>query len=97
MTMLKLYHKTRLIGTISNITPEDTFEMSGDIALTTAAAEYKPLFSYLTNEEALTSGAEPPFDKAYLDDWFLENEQGVRKEIGCPGIYYAEGEILWRE
>ena len=48
-------------------------------------------------EEALTSGAAPPFDKAYLDDWFLEDETGAKKEIGCPGIYFEDKEVFWRE
>lgn len=96
MTMLKLYHGEKLIGTISNVTVEDQFNMSGDIELTSAADAYKPVFSYLTDEDALTSGAPLPFDKSYLDHWSLE-ENDIRREIGCPGIYYEEGEVLWNE
>lgn len=94
---MKLYHKDRLIGTVTNITPEDTFDMSGDIELSPIAEEYKAMFAYLTDEDSLNSGAEPPFEESYLDDWFLEDEHGVRKEIGCPGIYYEDREVLWRE
>jgi len=97
MTALKLYHKDKLIGTISNVAPEDTFEMSGDIELTPLADQYKPVFAYLTNEESLTSGVAPPFDKEYFDDWFLEDELGGKKEIACPGIYYHDKEIFWRD
>ncbi|HEY9869384.1 MAG TPA: hypothetical protein V6D08_09480 [Candidatus Obscuribacterales bacterium] len=95
--MIKLYHKDKLIGTITNVGAEDAFEMSGDIDLTPAADEYRPVFAYLTDEEAIVSGAKPPFDQAYLDNWFLEDEQGVRKEILCPGIYYDDKEVFWRE
>lgn len=54
VTTVKLYHKDKLIGTISNVAPEDTFEMSGDIELTPEADLYRPVFVYLTNGDALT-------------------------------------------
>lgn len=97
MTVLKLYHKEELIGTISNVAPEDTFEMSGDIALTVAALHYKRMFEYLTDEEALSNGATPPFEEQLMEDWFIEDESGHRREIACPGIYFDDNEILWRE
>jgi hypothetical protein len=97
MTTLKLYHKNNLIGTISNVAPEDTFEMSGDIELTSLSEQYRPMFTYLTDEDALKSGADLPFDEEYLGDWFLEDDLGERKEIACPGIYYEDNEVFWRE
>ena len=80
MTELKLYHKDNLIGTISNVAPEDTFEMSGSIELTPLSEKYKPMFVYLANEETLTSGADLPFDESDLDNWFLENEKGEKRK-----------------
>ncbi len=97
MTILKLYHKDELIGTISNVAPEDTFEMSGDIALTAAALNYKRMFEYLTDEEALLSGATPPFEELFLEECYIEDESGKRREIACPGVYFADNEIFWRE
>jgi hypothetical protein len=97
MNILKLYHKDELIGTITNVVPEDTFEMSGDIKLTSLADQYKPMFAYLTNQDTHTSGGLLPFDEVYLDHWFLEDEQGVKREIVCPGIYYEDKEVFWRE
>lgn len=97
MSVLKLYHKQHLIGEISNAAPEDTFEMSGDIQLTPVADQYKPMMTYLTDEEALKSGATPPFEEAMTEDWFLEDESGARKEIGCPAIYFQDNEVFWRE
>jgi hypothetical protein len=97
MTILKLYHKDRLIGLISNIAPEDTFEMSGDIALTAVAQEYKEKFAYLSDEDALTNGTNPPFDESFLNGWYLEQPDGERKPIDCPGICFPDGEVFWRE
>ncbi|HEY9685058.1 MAG TPA: hypothetical protein V6C86_26015 [Oculatellaceae cyanobacterium] len=48
---------------ISNVTPEDTFEMSGDIEPTSLADQYRPMLTYPTDEDALKSGADLPFDE----------------------------------
>ncbi len=96
MTSAKLYHNNVLIGTISNVAPEDMFEMSGDIELTAEGTPYRKIFSFLTDEEAMTSGCELPFDESYLDHWSIEDENGHRTEIMTPGVY-ENGEIIWRE
>lgn len=36
MTELKLYHGNTRIGVVSNIAPEDNYEMRGDITVTAA-------------------------------------------------------------
>lgn len=95
--MMKLYHKNTLIGSITNASPEDMFEMSGDIHLTREAEVYRSVFEFLTDEERMSSGAEPPFAAEYLEGWFLEDEDGNRKEIVCPGIYFDDREVFWRE
>ncbi|MCA9802576.1 MAG: hypothetical protein KC777_11460, partial [Cyanobacteria bacterium HKST-UBA02] len=84
---LKLYLKDVLVVTITHITTFDTFEKSSRIALTPAAEKFKPVFSNLTDEKSLTSGAPLPFDESFLDEWFLVDENCARKEIGGPGIY----------
>lgn len=96
MTTLKLYQKVTFVGTITNIASEDTFDMSGDIELSNQAEKYTAMFAYLTDEEAMQSGAELPFDPALLDDWYLEDEHGIKTEIPCPGIYLEDKEIHWR-
>ncbi len=95
MSELKLYHRDVLIGTISNIAPEDNYEMNGDIALTADFQKYKNVFSYLLADDGLTPGGEPPFDESYFEGWYLEDEHGIRKPIDIPAI--EKNEIIWRE
>lgn len=95
MVKLKLYHGENLIGVISNVAPEDNYEMNGDIQLMPVFEKYKPLFSCLLANDGLTTGGELPFDDSYLEGWFLLDESGNRKPIDIPAI--ENNEIIWRE
>ena len=95
MANLKLFHGPVLIGTISNITPEDMFEMSGDIQLTPEFEGYKPIFSFLLSNDGITDGSDPPFEESYFDNWALEDESGKQQLIDIPSI--ENGEVMWRE
>jgi hypothetical protein len=95
MANLKLFHGPVLIGTISNITPEDMFEMSGDIQLTPEFERYKPIFSFLLSNDGLTDGSDPPFEESYFDNWLLEDESGKQQPIDIPSI--EDGEVMWRD
>lgn len=90
---LKLFHKDKLIGTIENpMSDESAFV--GDITLTQAADDYKELFAFFNDDEKRWA-AEPPFSPEWLSNWFVEEENGKRKEIEVP-VINAEGEIWWR-
>ncbi len=93
--LMRLYRKKELLGVISNITPEDNFEMSGDIELTESFSKYQPLFDYLHSNDGLTPGGKFPFEEALFDDWEIEDESGQRTAIAIPAI--EAGEIIWRE
>jgi len=95
MTDLKLYHENTLIGTITNVAPEDMFQRSGDIELTTAFESYKHVFEYLLANDGLTDGSPQPFDDSYYHNWFLEDIDGKRIEIFIPAI--ENGEVIWRD
>lgn len=95
MKNLKLYHNNTLIGLISNVTPEDNFESSGDIALTDEFEKYKPIFDYLLANDGKSDGSPQPFSDSFFDDWFLEDEEGKRVLIGIPAI--ENGEVIWRD
>lgn len=95
MSELKLYHGNVLIGMISNITPEDLFERSGDIALTSEFEKYKHVFEYLFANDGQTDGSPQPFDDSYFENWFLEDADGKRVLIYIPSI--ENGEIMWRD
>jgi hypothetical protein len=90
--VFKLYHRTKLIGIIKNVFV-DGLEMGGDVELAAEAEPYKPLFAFLTDDEKAMQ--EPPFPESMLEGWFIEDEQGVRREIGAPAIS-AEMEVYWR-
>lgn len=91
---MKLYHGTKLIGILSNITPEDMFLMSADIEVTPEFEEYKPIFEFLLSNDGLTDGSDP-YEDAVYENWSLEDQDGKRQAIGIPAI--ENGEIMWRE
>lgn len=95
MNKLKLYHGNVFIGLISNIAPEDNYEMSGNIELSADFETYKPIFSYLLANDGLTTGEEPLFDNGYFEGWYLKDETGEEKTIPIPAI--DNNEIIWRE
>ena len=95
MNKLKLYHRAVLIGTVSNIVPEDNYQMCGDIELTSEFENYKPIFSYLLANDGLTTGEEPPFDDSYFEGWYLKDENGDEKAIDIPAI--ENNEVIWRQ
>lgn len=95
MSKLKLYHQDTFIGTITNISPEDNYEMSGAIDLSADFEKYRTIFAYLLTDDGQTRGGEPPFDDFYFDGWILEDERGNRTHIDIPSI--ENDEIIWRE
>lgn len=92
---MKLYHNKNLIATVSNPIHE-SLELTGRIELLPSAESYMEVFEYVKDPDKMFSGEEPPFDEDfYFDNWFLEDDNGVRKEIVIPGIY-DDGTICWR-
>ncbi|MBX3150422.1 hypothetical protein KF728_09760 [Candidatus Obscuribacterales bacterium] len=94
-----LYHRDRLIGHVTNITPEDMFQWSGYIELSSAANDYQVMFDYFNDESREREPEEPdesplPFDESMLDAWYIEDEDG-RREISFPVI--SAGEVFWRD
>lgn len=92
---MKLYHNKIQIATVYNPIHEG-LEMSGRVELLAGAESYMEVFEYVKDPDKMFSGEEPPFDADfYFDNWFLEDEKGVRREIVIPGIY-EDGTICWR-
>lgn len=93
--MLKLFHGSKLLGTISEAAPDGLW-MAGNIHLTPEADAYKEVFAFVTDEEKMTDGKDPPFDANYFfDNWFIEEDDGTRRETVVPGIHDGN-EIFWR-
>lgn len=93
---MKLYHNSTLIGTITDACANG-FDMHGIINLLPSAEQYKPIFEYFQNQER-PQPEEPPFEEHLLENWFIENEQNRRQEIGLPGIFDLDNRkhIMWR-
>ncbi|MBA4079007.1 MAG: hypothetical protein C0508_28510 [Cyanobacteria bacterium PR.023] len=93
---IKLYHGNTLVGIITNAC-DNGFDMHGFINLLPSAEQYKPIFEYFQNQERPQS-EEPPFEEHLLENWFIEDEQNQRQEIGLPGIFDLDNRkhIMWR-
>ena len=93
--VLKLFHLTKMLGIITEPF-QDGLGMGGTVYLTEEANSYKEIFSYIVDQEKMESGQDPPFDASYFfDNWFIEEEDGTRKESIIPGIH-EEHDIYWR-
>lgn len=90
---MKLLHKKQVLGIIKNVVPEE-MGLAGDIELSSSAEPYKPLFDFLVNEEL--NHEEPPFDKALLEDWSIEDDNGIEKPIWAPALSNNYKIIVWR-
>jgi hypothetical protein len=94
---INLYHGNILIGTIASIATEDDEEYNGIITFTPEGETYRHVFEFLANDDPSNAGAELPFEETYLDDWFIEKEEGTMQEIAIPTIDFDECEVVWQE
>ena len=90
---MKLYHGSKLIGLITNPGREDMAWMTGDIELLPAAEDYRKAFTYMTNEDE--NKAPWSDNEDVFENWFIEYEDGKRRETVFPAIHY-DGEVTWR-
>lgn len=92
--MMKLMHKSKLIGTIENAYREG-MSMVGDLELTEAANSYLELFAFLVGKE--TVHLEPPYPESDLWGWTIEFGDGnIREVVGCPAVRNNGTYIEWR-
>jgi hypothetical protein len=89
---LKLYHNELLLGDISGVDTDQPW-MIGSVHLTRQAVEYEYFFSFVTDESKSTD--EPPFDESLLENWYVEDESGNRREIEFPAVH-EDKTIYWR-
>lgn len=88
----KLFYKDRLIGVITNI-ETDFPHFTGDLKATPAFEDFREGFEFLMNDEdADRFVGELPID---LDNWFVENERGVKK-LASVGIHDNGTYAIWR-
>lgn len=90
---MKLLHRSKLIGEISNVEVSDMWFV-GEIHLLPAAEPFKPLFDFLIDEER--NDQEPPFSEEVLEGWSIEDADGVTHSIFAPAIDNNYTTIEWR-
>lgn len=90
----KLYHRSTLLGEITDVSREGVW-MNGQFEPGPEAVAYRDFFSYMTDEAK--GQQDPPFGEEYLnpDNWHLEEEDGQRREIEVPAVHNDQS-IEWR-
>ncbi|CAN5316777.1 hypothetical protein BH11CYA1_BH11CYA1_41180 [soil metagenome] len=82
-----------MVGVVTNPEQEGP-ETIAALQFTAAAGKYRELFSYLMSEKEL--GEDPPLEFNIFEDWFIEDENGVKKAISTPAIYDGGTNLSWR-
>lgn len=92
--MMKLIHKSQLIGTIQNPIREG-MSMVGDLELTEAADRYLEMFAFFTGPK--DPYQTPPFLESDIWGWTIEYGDGnIREVVGCPAVRNNGTYIEWR-
>lgn len=93
MSPLKLYRGTDVIGIVSDPAQEGP-QITADLELTPAAASHKELIDYIMSKDK--GDQDPPESLNLWEDWFIEDENGVKRGIFAPAIYPGAKYISWR-
>jgi hypothetical protein len=91
--VLKLFHKDTLIANIEDPS-QDGLWLVGKHKLLPSADRFKEFFEYAMNEENWHD-QDDPYGAEYWEHWTVENEDGLKQNIGCPAIH-NDGDIYWR-
>ena len=93
MDTLKLYRGSDIVGVVTNPEQEGP-EIIAALEFTAAAAKYRELLEYTMSEKDATQDPPPEFN--FFEDWFIEDENGVKKPISIPAIYDGGTNLSWR-
>lgn len=93
MTSLKLYRGADVIGLLT-APSQDGPQTLANLELTPAADKHRELLEYMTTPNP--DGIDPPASLRLFDDWFIEDENGVKKEIFYPAIRPDAKFLSWR-
>ena len=93
MNPLKLYRGSDVIGIVTE-PAQDGPETVAALELTAAAANYKELLDYVMSVKK--EDEDPPAELHVFDDWFIEDEHGVKRGIFSPAIRPDAKFISWR-
>jgi len=93
VNLLKLYRGADVIGIVTDPDQEGP-QTIAILELTAAAANHRELLDYIMS--AKKPGEDPPEALKIFDDWFIEDEHGVKKGIFSPAIRSDAKFISWR-
>jgi hypothetical protein len=93
MNLLKLYRGADMIGTLTDIA-QDGPEFLAALELTPAAANHKELLDYIMSTDK--GDEDPPEALKLFEDWFMETEDGIMRDIFAPGIHPGAKWLRWR-
>ncbi len=93
MNSLKLYRGADVVGIVTD--PEqDGPQITAALELTPVAGDYKELFDYMMS--VTRDSPDPPSALNIFEDWFIEDESGVKRGIFLPAIRPDAKFISWR-
>ena len=93
MNPMKLCRGADVIGIVTEPAQEGP-QITAFLELTPAAASHKELIDYIMSENK--GDQDPPESLNLWEDWFIEDEHGVKQGIFAPAIYPGAKFISWR-
>ncbi|CAN5382379.1 hypothetical protein BH11CYA1_BH11CYA1_50750 [soil metagenome] len=93
MNSLKLYRGADVLGIVTEPAQEGP-ETIAKLELIAAAANHKELLNYMMT--VTRDSPDPPVELNIFEDWFIEDENGVKRGIFLPAIRPDAKFISWR-
>ena len=93
MNSLKLYCGADVVGIVTNPEQEGP-QITAVLELTPAAANHKDVLNYMMS--VTRDSPDPPLALNIFEDWFIEDDKGVKRGIFLPAIRSDAKFISWR-
>lgn len=93
MNSLKLYRGADVVGIVTNPEQEGP-QITAVLELTPAAANHKDVLNYMMS--VTRDSPDPPLALNIFEDWFIEDDKGVKRGIFLPAIRSDAKYISWR-
>lgn len=90
---MKLYRGSDVLGIVTDPAQEGP-DTIAKLELSGAAANYKDLLNYMRS--VTSDSPDPPLALNIFEDWFIEDEKGVKRGIFLPAIRPDAKYISWR-
>ncbi len=93
MNPIKLYRGADVVGIVTNPEQEGP-QITAALELTPAAANHKDVLNYMMS--VTRNSPDPPVALNIFEDWFIEDDSGVKRGISLPAIRSDAKFISWR-